>query len=570
MNEAISSVILPVIQKAASSFMKNGVMPFLRSKADKRRFINEIVPSHLHSEQWEGLREPLRKWLEEKDHLEAIWQRCYQRDLDDNKTDEEFVEDIIGSERWRDEAERESAKEFVYLLVKDTFEVFNKLRDENSRRLCNWMIKIASQGIARSKEEIMPQLGQRMQQIQTPAPLNISAGVVLQDLLHNKDYVLNVRAKNSEQAFRYVVWVKETEELARFRDEKQLLGYLNFTGKPMALTVARMQCFNQEGKLLQNFEAKNIPKMMKLGQFYSSVYSWDQDLMQNEGAFQMIISPMANVLEMDICDGAGNPILLRLKQRITREVLSNGNLQLTLNGVDGGGKMEVIITCELMESSSGKVTFRFINKKPQDVYANLIYFKLLKKIHLADALVCYQSATGEEICRSEHFSDLPPLSEIEYNIAFYQSIQKVQKHFSIQFDLPNEYEIEDVNWLEKVAILLRDGIAIIKGIKLPNVFQGVDVERMQSYQDLIKEGNKCLFSAVLNPIRIWNAQIDFGDDLILILPKAHGELNEAGQIEIVPDTVGLLVLQSKFPEDDCHSIAQKYLRGELTVREEIA
>ena len=275
------------------------------------------------------------------------------------------------------------------------------------------------------------------------------------------------------------------------------------------------------------------------------------------------ISPQISVLEIDIQNENGEVLVQNLKQGISRKKLSNGHIETRLEDIRETTQVKVTFVNELDNYTVYNSSITLIPSHKENVYSNLVYYRLLKQFMNSKELFYYDSKTGNEVGRAKGPCTTVTNEEIDNNISFFEKLNNIQNYFNIEYTVPDEIIDEDIYWVNVVNKLVQSGFVQIGKCTLKIPQEDMEICDDNAFEDSIRNKKIFMMQVVYQYIEIWNTPIDFKDSLVMIIPEAYCEVNDEKTISIHSLHDPILIFKPAKPELDIQALVDAARKGEL-------
>lgn len=539
----------------------------------KRDFIERIETTVLNKYGDRTFYHNLSYCLFTNNALEKLFDRCYQRDLNDFKLTDEIIMQVLEVRDWQYPDILE-AKKVLENILESVFTAVNSPSTDTERKLTNIFFAcfdklgniITSEG-KKDREFIKKNIDDVKSMIASNADLkaeNMPHDAVI-DLLTDDRHIITLSSKTPAEQFIVSIWIEYTQELRHFESGEQLLGFINFSGSSLTVNATKIICTDEKGNQLQNYGADTYEgPTLKLGEFNVSALEWHKNLEDAHfDRIKLTISPQVATLEIDIQNESGEVLVQNLKQGISRQKLPNGHIEAKLEDIRETTQVNIIFVNEIDRNVLYSTSLTLSPRHKESVYSNLCYYCLLKRFLNSKELHYYDSNTGAEVGQAKGLSGAITNEEIDNNISLFRKLLCIQDCFNITYTVPDEISYEDINWINVVFELIHSGFAQIGKCTLTVASENIDIRNRQAFDDCLKKKTHFMMRVHYQYINIWGKAINFEDELLLVMPESYSEINDDQTISIHSIIDPILIFKKANPELDIQALIDQARKGAL-------
>lgn len=502
--------------------------------------------------------------------LEKLFDRCYQRDLNDFKLTDEIIMQVLETQDWK-HPDISEAKWVLENILNSVFTTVNSPSSDTERKLTNIFFasfdmlrkEIKCEG-KKDREFIQKNFDDLKSTIAGLKTENMPHDAVI-DLLTDDRHIITLSSKNPAEQFMVSIWIEYTQELRHFESGEQLLGFINFSGTSLTVNATKIICTDEKGNQLQNYGADTYEgPTLKLGDFNVPALEWHKNLEDAHfDRIKLTISPQFATLEIDIQNESGEVLVQNLKQGISRQKLPNGHIEAKLEDIRETTQVNITFVNEIDLNVLYSTSLTLSPRHKESVYSNLCYYRLLRQFLNSKELHYYDSNTGAEVGQAKGLSGAITNKEIDNNISLFEKLRRIQDRFNITYTVPDEISYEDINWINIVFELIHSGFSQVGKCNLTVASENIDIRNRQAFDDCLKKKTPFKMQAHYQYIEIWNTSIDFGDSLLMVIPEAYSEVNDDRTISIHSVIDPILIFKKANPELDIQALIDQARKGAL-------
>ena len=539
----------------------------------KKDFIKRIETTTLNRYGDRTFYDNLSCCLFNNNALEKLFDRCYQRDLNDFKLDDDIIMQVLETRDWQ-YLDFLEAKKVLENILEAVFTTVNSPSNDTERKLTN--IIFASRDMVRKDIKCESEKNQKFIQngfdeikSMMSSKLNLNTENIphdaVVDLLTDDRHIITLSSKTPAEQFLVSIWIEYTQELRQFESGEQLLGFINFSGSSLTVNATKIICSDEEGNQLQNYGTNTYEgPTLKLGDFNLPTLEWHRDLKDAHfDRIKLIISPQVATLEIDIQNECREVLVQNLKQGISRRRLPNGHIEARLEDIRETTQVKITFVNEIDRNVLYSTSLTLSPSHKESVYSNLCYYRLLKQFVNSKELFYYDSNTGAEVGQAKGLSGAITNDEIDNRISLFDKLRRIQNYFNIMYTVPNEISDGDVYWINVVFELIQSGFAQIGKCTLKAAQEDMDIRNGDAFDDCLKKKAPFMMQAHYQYIEIWNTSIDFEDSLLMVIPEAYSEVNDDRTISIHSVIDPILIFKKANPELDIQALVDQARQGEL-------
>lgn len=505
--------------------------------------------------------------------LEKLFDRCYQRALNDFKLNDDIIYEVLETREWRYPDYLE-AKRVLENILEAVFATVNSPSNDTERKLTNLIstfrdmirkdIKCEGQKTREAIHNDYIELKSSIDLITSQGIGNIPCDTIV-DLLNDDQHIITLSSKTPAEQFMISIWIEYTQELRHFESGEQLLGFINFSGSPLTVNATKIICIDEKGNQIQNYGTNSYEgPTLKLGDFNLPTLEWHKNLEDTHfDKIKLKISPQIAVLEIDIQNENREVLVQNLKQGISRKKLSNRHIEARLEDIRETTQVKVIFVNELDNHSIYNSSITLMPSDKESVYSNLLYYRLLKQFVNSKELFYYDSKTGLEVGRAKGPSIKITNEEIDNNISLFEKLNCIQNYFKIKYTVPDKISEEDIYWINVVYKLIQSGFVQIGKCTLKVAQEDMDICNDDAFENSIRNKEPFMMQVHYQYIQIWNIPVNFEDDLLMVIPEAYCEVNNDKTISIYSAIDPILTFKTVNPELDIQALADIARQGNL-------
>lgn len=545
-----------------------------------RKFVELLDMDILNKYGDKKIYDNLSKLIVCDDILNKIYNRCYSIDNNNYQTDEEFLEELISGREY-EVFNKVQIKEVLKNIFDSVFYVLNQAEDDETRKIINAVKKteiflhsIYDEVIDLKRDikniEIKDNPRIEDQTIET----KFFSEPVLQCYKDNRekcDITLNSNGDNP--LFKILLKVKSDGQILKFKSSIDYMNYLSFTGKEAILDVVEIKIERiEDGKVYFDFEKECYETTISFPAL--NVYSIEQFPRSEEATnmdMKIKIIPPNTQLKVCVENENGESIFDLRVYELTRNILSNGDLEVTMNDVSNDKDVEIMVKSIFRnkkeqtgeESISSEVTIS--NNMQNTAHGRFRYYNILKRIKNSKQLIYRDKNTG--ICIFKGKSILKNINDnyITNQIIIYGQLIKIQDYFNVVFKLPDKMDIPLIDTIRQVFELITCKKTIIDKYDLTFKKADLTLKKKNDSKEELKENSIIGIVAELNYIQLLGKKLKF-HDMRLIAPgnKLSEITNDSYKFETI--SLGYIILNKNIKELDISEPA-KVLLGKVIEQE---
>ena len=501
--------------------------------------------------------------------LDSIYQKCYQADYNDYRTNKEFIDQLMLCENFCT-YDQSIIKNAISYILDNTFKILNQPEYNDTRKIMNCLVGIRNIAFENLDEikNIVTKTQQEVNEMHSClSSTNIENANTLQSM--NNEYVLNpilqfmiknhndyeihLNSINGKPLFTVSLTVKYAGTISKFQTAQQFLSYLSFTGKSGSLEVVEIWVNNEVTEETFCYYKKQYDgPVCKLNDFEVASVSQLPDK-ENLSQENIIISvqPPIDTQFVTVENEDGEILIDNLRQGIFRQPQINGDLKVTLRDLREG----ISVTSDFINIFHNNMiissSIHLENNNSRTVSGWISYFSLLKRLRLSENLIFRDKKTGQFYGKCSGINSDMSLDQIDNALALYKKLQKIQDENSIIFSMPQQFNDGNVTNINMLYDLYTKGDSKI------------DVSISIKKSQIVKEGswnkeNKFILSSTLKYICLFDVKIDLIDSY-LVMPQAKLKEETSDQFVFDTDLQTIVVSAEKLGSSNTFDYAIKYM-----------
>lgn len=547
--------ILAKIHELVGTTIQKKTQGYIEKKANElfiHRYQKNLEKELLERYGSETLYDELCDILIRDNNIEKLIERCYNQQLDDMLSDEEFVDDIVKGFKISI-YNRESIKRILAYISKKAFESFNELKDPENIKLKNIMIKEARQNryeiinIKDNTERIIKDSGTLSKTIyeiqdkvdrillsQEEGSKIINTGILSKDdieLLQTGNYSIKLIAETEEDYFSISTEIKVKLSDFNFDSFEEFISYLRFTGKQAEFEIYRIQIKDHKGKLINEYKDESYHDF-SIG--LPLVYAKEIELKKlNFQNGRVLIKPQFDYIKLQFENEEGDVLIPNKKYKIERENKGNSIVAHMLD-VFSDGQLITNFEVEIYNVAPLRIVTRIqINQRDVGRLSGAIeLYRLMENIYESEEIVGRDLGKDTIVMRGKGFSpnDEEVISSLKERRIFYKKLKMLENTFDVRFNIPEIIEKEDIVNVLQICDLLDQGVIKTGGGKLTIKPDQIQIEQ-GSFEDLLQHKN-IVFLYHYQKIQILNVEIPIANYLRVVKFSNNVSLDSSGNIEL--------------------------------------
>lgn len=495
-----------------------------REKTNKRKFIEEIDLDLLKTYQDEALYLSLSKLLAKKDVLEKIYNRSYKINIWDFKPDDEFIDELLKNCDFIKVSERKSIRDILTHTLRICCICLNEPINDTERKIINGFSKVLNcvnkgfkEIIKTSKQSNMTVLN-LSNEIKKLTDNNISDKECALKL--NDKYDVTLTSKSKDVYFKIKATAKISDNLQSYSAFDDFYKHILFTCKDEAVKICSYKIINENGETLDEYCDENYyGPTLRIPDIYIDTYT-----ITNDNISKMILNivPPKIIFHVNLEDEYGNILMENLELQVSRELLSNGNIRISLTDIRKNAMINITLIFEsspIEENSKYKIVSSSTNLKKSDYTdpkCQLSFFTLLEKM-IDKTVLIVDVNTHKQIGMFGEITwdtDLT-IEKITFLKEFYQNIIYLQNELKIKINIPEEIAIEDMENIKTLFNLVKIGFNLNNDKGNTITLSGVNL--LNNNDECI--GKKYAFMFSFERFKIFGQEIKLIENINFFLPN---------------------------------------------------
>ncbi|WP_287713789.1 hypothetical protein [Blautia sp.] len=458
------------------------------SKAEKRfieQYRNNLEQELLEKYGNEMLYDDLCDVLLKDDNIGKLLERCKELEIDEELSDEEFIESILDGVSIKI-YDRNAIRKILQYIAATAFQTFNEIQDPENKKLKNIIKKGDSilshqiKGVKGDTQKILEnsdRTSKTLLEMDNKLDMLISRDLdekslqslgVLKaediELLKVGDYRVKVVAETKEEYFCISTEIKVNPKQFLFESFEEFITYLKFTGKTEQFEVCRIQVRDYTGKIVREYEDKSYNGFkIKLPDVFVDEVELGTQIIEN---VQVQIKPQFDYLKFQVENDEGDILIPNKKYKIERELKGNCVIVHILDAYSNGQlitdfQMELTrVENPSEEPPKVKTNIRVRQKNPSRVSSNIERCILMEKL-LASKEVWGRNLDEDKIILAGRMVSLdnPDNAEsLSIRKQFYKNLRNLETTFNINFSVPSIVEEDELIITEQICDVLKEGV----------------------------------------------------------------------------------------------------------------
>lgn len=551
--EKLAPRILAEIHKLVGSTIKSKVRGYIERTSNDlfiKRYKNNLDEKLLARYGNETLYDELCDILTKNNNIERVLERCQNIDLDEQLSDEEFVDEIMKGFKISI-YNRENIKKILIYISKKAFETFNELKNPENIKLKNSLIKeirqnryeiikvednvekmIKANGVlAEEVHEINDKIDQVLLSQEEGSKI-INTGILSKDdieLLQAGNYSIKLIAGTEEDYFCISTEIKIKLSKFNFDSFEEFISYLRFTGKQAEFEVYRMQIKDHNGKVINEYKDESYTDFSIS---LPLVYVKEMELKKlNFQSMKVLIKPQFDYIKLQLENSEGDVIVPNKKYKIERENKDDSVVAHMLDKFSDG-QLITNLEVELFNADPLKVVIRIqINQRiPDRVSGTLELYNLLDKIYNSEEIIGRDIEEDRIVMKGKGFlsNDEETIESLKARSIFYKKLRVLENAFNIRFNIPEIIEEEEVVNVFQICDLLEKGVIRTSGGKLTIKPNQIQMEQ-GTFEDLAQH-KSIVFLCHYQKIEVLNIEIPMANYLRVVHFSDDVSLDSDGNI----------------------------------------
>lgn len=482
------------------------------SKAEKifiQQYRNNLEEEILGKYGNEAFYEDLCNALLKDNNIEKLLERCRDLKIDEDISDEEFIDSILDSVLIKI-YDRNAIKKILRYIAVTAFETFNELQDPENKKLKNIIKKegcdIRHQikgvrettkkisGDSSDVKKILSELDNKMDMLVSHTSEEKSLRELGKlkaediELLKMGDYRIKVVAKNREQYFSISTEIKVSPKQFLFDNFEEFIAYLKFTGKTKQFEVCRIQVKDCTGKTIREYEDTSyVGLKIKLPDVFVDEVELGERSIEN---VQVQIKPQFDYLKFQVENDEGDILIPNKKYKIEREVKDNFVI-VHIRDIYSDGQLITDFEMELKQAENLSTELPKVNTHIQvsqrdssRTSSNIESCNLMEKL-LSSKEIWGRNLDDDKIIlagRMVSLNNHENAENLSVRKRFYKNLRTMEVAFNINFTVPRIIEESDLIAAERICDLLKDGV-----VKTSEKIVTVKFEELESDYERIEE-----------------------------------------------------------------------------------
>ena len=532
-----------------------------REKTNRYKFIKELDLNLLKSYQDEALYLSLSKLLAKKDVLEKIYNRSYKINIWDFKPDDEFTDELLNNCDFIKASERKSLRDILTHTLKVCCICLNEPINETERKINTGVGRILNFISKENKELIKCQnqgtmvISKLSDDFKKFTENNISEKECILKL--NDKYDVTLTSKSEDVYFKIQLTAKMSDNLHDYSTFDDFFKHVFFTCRDEKVEICSYKVTNESGEILEEYRDENYyGPTLRIPDIFDNTYSITDD---DKSKTVLSIVPPKIIFRINLEDEYGNILMENLELQVSRELLTNGNIRITLNDIRKNAMVNITIFIEsasIDDNSNYNIISSSTNLKISD-YTNpkhqLHYFSLIGKV-LDKNILIIDSNTHEQIGMLGGIAWDADLTVEKICIIkeFYQHIIYLENELKIKISIPEVITMDNIENVKELFNLAKTGFyqKNDKGSTL-NLY-GVTL----SVSNEVFIGNRLGFKFNFGACKLFEQEIKFSDDVIFFQPEGICKLIDKEKITLECLENSCCFIKSKYK--DFNKLAEKY------------
>lgn len=464
--------------------------------------------------------------LLQNNNLTVLLERCINRDLRDDETNEEFIERISGSLHLKIYS-LSVIKSVLYHLCDMAYISFNQLKDPenimlkniintglaNTRR-CISGIKDDTDKIASKQDTLLEEVKEIHNSIlleQKQKSIWENMGLVKPEdieFLKSGNYNLKVMAKDTANAFCLSAEIKINYSNFSFEAFEEYISYLRFSGKVGEFEVCRLLITAHTGEVVQEYEDRSYSGMkIKLPDAYIDEVTLEK---LNFLSVYVQIKPDFKYVRWQIENTEGEVLIPDKKYKIEREIKENLLYVYIKDQSDRGQLLtDFIFIIESINPWKNITKIQITQKDDSKVSSNLEFCHLLEKIKKADELISRDAKTNlvgfrtKKLTLQDNF-----LASIKVRKDFCRKLLLIENQFGLNFHIPHKIPVTELDNLNQIIDLIDYGVIATKEQEMTFTYEQLNSVN-EPWQEMIN--TSVMFMFYYQKITIFDVEIPVTD-----------------------------------------------------------
>lgn len=545
--------MLKLTAKGPISFIKKQ-----KIKSIKKKFVSKIDKSILDKYGDKEFYSKLARCLFIDENINLIYERCYQRKLDDTLSDNDFIYNVLSSENW-EKYEFSQVFQITKHILDSLFLILNVPNTDQERKITNIVLKGFSelrQVFGTSNKKILDELTAINSKIGFNDTINLLPSPVM-NLLKSNKYNMVLHAKQPGDFFRFDIWIDYTSEIMRFQNVSAYVSYINFCGEEKDLAVSKIDIYDSNSELVKSISRRKVDNpMVLLNSFYIdslkvSLLSMDEDIEQ----LVVRITPPKMSLVVDFENATGDKILTNVQFNITRRPQGENNVEVFLKDEKTNPYLQISFYMNIYQSNVIESSFSIGMKNFANAHSRYAFYNIINSMKVSSSIKLRDIRDNNILCIAQGIKLVEDIPEIDDLVGFYRKLIFIQDELKLNFILPGTIYEEDLRKVELVFELMTNGYMIDE----KNGFHFGTVNTELSNHVEIGELNALINVHIkLEKIPLLGSEIILNNDLYCIVPKSLIIKNPESGFDLIPQSKIIWVFRPVYGDFEDTYIVHKH------------
>lgn len=489
----------------------------------------------------------LCKALLKNNNLHKLILRGKDRGLLDDKSDKEFVDDVL-KHMVIPLYNRKNVVDALNYISDVIFCSFNELENADFIKLKN--ITKREEDISRQRIECVKKDTEKLlsndktilQELQTCKELILEPkdNKILSDSgnLKKSDveriisgkYDLILSAKKQEDYFRVVADIKIDISTFNFNTFEEYVSYLRFSGKNAEFGVCYFALIDSQNIAVHKYEDTTYNGIkIRLPEIYvKEAPVTDNDIT----SMKVVITPQFDYESFQIENESGEIIIHNRQYKIEREIQGD-NLYIHLldKQTEHSCKVNLRICVKNTNPLITTTDLSIMQHDDTTAISNVEFFNIIRKTSIAKELVARRVSDGELLFVSQDVKcfqgDL--LDNLDLKISFYSNLVRLERKLNVKFNVPNVIETDEVLNVEQILKVLEEGVTTLRTGQVTLNSNGIDFVDDNAIEKLTY-AKEVMFLCHYQNITALDLELPISDYFRIVMFSNNLHFNDNGDI----------------------------------------
>jgi hypothetical protein len=487
--------------------------------------------------------------------IDLIFNRCYNRDINDFSNDDEFINEIIGN---NDMSYIDYQDTIIILrsLISSVFKTLNEPQSETERRIITTTINTINP-IARDVKDLSNSFSdfkasrnlvtREKSIMENWSNLDMESKI---ELFNNKKYFVSLRNKTINSIFIVKIYIEYTEDIQKSGGIKNYIEIRDQQNQVIMLPILKIEIWEDANiQFSKNYSSSNLPAI-EFGVFELKELDFELiDNMQKMEDPSLKAIPQKKYVFLDIEVSNNEVLFSNLKFEMSKHSVSGSKTEYKLNSVNGDicSIINMVWTFPNGENKVLNTKFKITIQNSANVRHRLQHYLVLEKILKNNEFVIRESTTKSLIAKGSDIVQDKITANYKEHIDFFTKVLKIQDYFRVNFTLPNDIFTDDEQLVRIVYDLITIGYA--KVVEKPYDLEIVPID-FEKLNNVGSYNNKILYRVNVESIEIFGFKINLNMTAEKVI--MNGSLESLGRniYRLSTNSPAVVVYKPVFGDDD--------------------